>query len=141
MLLNWKGLCKLLTFDLVGIVLYNHKCFTAFCFFEKIWRISIFSSILKRRRLIWMSFLLISCIIDRCNSFLNNVLNLFIRIFLRRILYIRNSLRVVAFLFTPSIFDSNVNRIRRLQNLIILDRRISSCVSITWNTKRFVFIN
>ena len=111
MLLNRKWFCKLLTFYLIRIMFDDYKSFTAFCFFKKIWRISIFSSILKRRRFVWMGFGLVCSIIYWCNRFLNNVLNFFIRVLFGRILYIRNSLRVVSLFFTPSILYSYVNRI------------------------------
>ncbi len=141
MLLNWKRLCKLLAFNLIWIMLHNNEGLTAFCFFEKIWRISIFCGILKWRGFVWMGLLLISGIIHRCDCSLDNILNLFIRVLLWWVHYIRNSLRVISFFITPCIFNSYVNWVWSLQNFIILNRRISPCVSCTWNSKWLIFVN
>lgn len=107
LLRNWKTFCKMLAFYLIWIMLHNHKCFTAFCLFQEIWWISFFSSFLKRRRIkiMW----LIRSSWYRCNSFLDNWLNLLIRILFRRIHHVRNSLRVISLLIAPCIFNSNVN--------------------------------
>lgn len=141
MLLDWKRLCKLLTLDLIWIMLDNDESLTAFCLFEKIRRISIFGCFLKGRGLIRVSLLLICSIIHRCNCFLHNILNLFIRVLLWRVLYIRNSLRIVSLFLAPCIFNSNVNRIWCSHNFIIYNRRVSASVSMTWNSKWLIFIN